>query len=140
VQAGGSPSSANSPTHPHSLLYAHIHTHTPPHPPPQWQVLGVCKSLCHHARHRCTAVTGGDKLGAQVAALSRPQDVVVCTPGRLLQHVQDNTVYLGDVQYLILDEAVRDCLAPFSTLRGVPSGVAMSVNLSFSPSAPSQIA
>jgi len=68
-------------------------------------VLGVCKSLCHHARHRCTAVTGGDKLGAQVAALSRPQDVVICTPGRLLQHVQDNTVYLGDVQYLILDEA-----------------------------------
>ena len=48
------------------------------------------------------------------------QDIVVCTPGRLMQHVEDGSVFLGDVQYLVLDEAVRVPIGPICPL---PHGV-----------------
>eukprot|EP00241_Pyramimonas_parkeae_P001717 CAMPEP_0114244080 /NCGR_PEP_ID=MMETSP0058-20121206/11141_1 /TAXON_ID=36894 /ORGANISM="Pyramimonas parkeae, CCMP726" /LENGTH=500 /DNA_ID=CAMNT_0001356981 /DNA_START=420 /DNA_END=1923 /DNA_ORIENTATION=- len=69
------------------------------------QILAVCKSICHHARFRSTLITGGDKWKDQKEALARPQDLVVATPGRLLQHVDEGNVFLGDVRYLVLDEA-----------------------------------
>jgi superfamily II DNA/RNA helicase len=69
------------------------------------QVLAVSKSICHHARLRCTVITGGDKYGLQKKALEAPQDLLICTPGRLLKHAEDGNVFLGDVRYLVLDEA-----------------------------------
>ncbi|MCK9510400.1 MAG: DEAD/DEAH box helicase [Pigmentiphaga sp.] len=52
-------------------------------------------------------VVGGMPYGAQIKALSRRVDVLVATPGRLLDHLQSGRVDLSGVQTLVLDEADR---------------------------------
>jgi superfamily II DNA/RNA helicase len=56
---------------------------------------------------RTTTVVGGMPYGAQLKALSRRVDVLVATPGRLLDHVQSGRVNLSEVETLVLDEADR---------------------------------
>ena len=58
-------------------------------------------------RLRATAVFGGASMGAQVHALARGVDVVVATPGRLIDHLQRRTIDLAAIQILVLDEADR---------------------------------
>ena len=48
---------------------------------------------------------GGDKIQVQSARLKRPTQVVVGTPGRLMELIQVGALFINDVQYLILDEA-----------------------------------
>ena len=50
---------------------------------------------------------GGVSMGKQVRALLNGVDVLVATPGRLLDLVQGNALRLGEVEYLVLDEADR---------------------------------
>ncbi|HEY0835893.1 MAG TPA: DEAD/DEAH box helicase [Azospirillum sp.] len=52
-------------------------------------------------------VLGGAPFGPQVRDLSRSVDVLVATPGRLLDHMRRRTVRLDEVEVLILDEADR---------------------------------
>jgi len=59
------------------------------------------------AKLRATAIFGGVSMHAQVQALQRGTDVVVATPGRLLDHLQRRTVDLSAVEILTLDEADR---------------------------------
>jgi len=56
---------------------------------------------------RVTTVVGGMPYGAQLKALSRRVDVLVATPGRLLDHLQARRVDLSTVHTLVLDEADR---------------------------------
>lgn len=56
---------------------------------------------------RTATVVGGMPYGAQLKALSRRVDVLVATPGRLLDHVQSGRVNLSEVETLVLDEADR---------------------------------
>jgi len=56
---------------------------------------------------RTTVVYGGVNMNAQIAVLRNGVDILVATPGRLLDHVQNKTVNLSMVQMLILDEADR---------------------------------
>ena len=56
---------------------------------------------------RVATVVGGMPYGAQLKALSRRVDVLVATPGRLLDHLQARRVDLSTVHTLILDEADR---------------------------------
>jgi superfamily II DNA/RNA helicase len=56
--------------------------------------------------HAATIV-GGMPYGAQLKALSRRVDVLVATPGRLLDHVQARRIDLSAVEVLVLDEADR---------------------------------
>ena len=58
-------------------------------------------------RIRATAIFGGVGMGAQVQALRNGTDIVVATPGRLLDHVQRRSVDLSGIQVLTLDEADR---------------------------------
>ena len=46
-------------------------------------------------------------MGAQVRALQNGVDVLVATPGRLLDLVTSNALRLGEVEFLVLDEADR---------------------------------
>lgn len=50
-------------------------------------------------------LTGGDKIERQKAGLRRPTQMVVATPGRLIELLELNALSLDDVRYLILDEA-----------------------------------
>jgi ATP-dependent RNA helicase RhlE len=58
-------------------------------------------------RTRSTAIFGGVGFPGQVAALRRGAEVVVATPGRLLDHARQRTIDLSGVEILVLDEADR---------------------------------
>ncbi len=59
------------------------------------------------AKLRVTAIFGGAPMMAQVRALRNGTDIVVATPGRLIDHLQRRTVDLSAVEILVLDEADR---------------------------------
>src|SRR3546814_8699562 len=50
---------------------------------------------------------GGVNINPQISALRKPLDILVATPGRLLDHAQQKTVDLSGVEILVLDEADR---------------------------------
>jgi len=54
---------------------------------------------------RVLPVYGGQPIGRQLQALQRGVDVVVGTPGRVLDHINRATLRLGDVRTVVLDEA-----------------------------------
>jgi ATP-dependent RNA helicase RhlE len=50
---------------------------------------------------------GGVNINPQISALKKPVDILVATPGRLLDHVSQKTLNLSEVSTLVLDEADR---------------------------------
>ena len=58
-------------------------------------------------RIRGAVIIGGVGMAAQVEALRRRADVVVATPGRLVDHLQQGTAKLDGIEVLVLDEADR---------------------------------
>jgi ATP-dependent RNA helicase RhlE len=56
---------------------------------------------------KALAVYGGVAIGNQIGSLRRGLDIVVATPGRLIDHIERNTIKLSDVEVLVLDEADR---------------------------------
>ncbi len=59
-------------------------------------------------RHvRGAVIIGGVGMGAQTEALRRRLDVVIATPGRLVDHLQQKTATLEGIEVLVLDEADR---------------------------------
>ncbi len=50
---------------------------------------------------------GGEPIDRQIRALQRGVDIVVGTPGRVLDHIERRTLYLGDIVHVVLDEADR---------------------------------
>jgi ATP-dependent RNA helicase RhlE len=58
-------------------------------------------------RRRSTAIYGGVGMGGQIATLRRGVEIVVATPGRLLDHSRQGTIDLRAVEILVLDEADR---------------------------------
>lgn len=56
---------------------------------------------------RSTMIYGGVTIQAQIERLHRGVDIVVATPGRLLDHAERGTVNLSRIQFLVLDEADR---------------------------------
>ncbi|CAN8246742.1 unnamed protein product [Cochlearia groenlandica] len=69
------------------------------------QVYRVAKSISHHARFRSILVSGGSRIRPQEDSLNNAIDMVVGTPGRILQHIDDGNMVYGDITYLVLDEA-----------------------------------
>ncbi|PWG65432.1 DEAD/DEAH box helicase [Spiribacter halobius] len=70
----------------------------------------VQESVRTYGRHlplRSATVFGGVGMQPQVDALRRGVDVLVATPGRLLDHLRQRTVDLSAVEILVLDEADR---------------------------------
>jgi len=56
---------------------------------------------------RVATVVGGVPYPAQIAALRGPLDILISTPGRLLDHIQTGKCVLENVEMLVLDEADR---------------------------------
>ena len=71
------------------------------------QVLEHAQALSGQTRLRSAAIYGGVGYGSQDEALKRGVDVVVATPGRLLDHVERKTIGFDSLQALVLDEADR---------------------------------
>ncbi|HEY7300175.1 MAG TPA: DEAD/DEAH box helicase [Xanthobacteraceae bacterium] len=71
------------------------------------QILDRFHAYGRHVGFRAALVIGGVSMGAQVRALQNGVDVLVATPGRLLDLVRSNALRLRDVELLVLDEADR---------------------------------
>ncbi len=70
----------------------------------------VEESVRTYGRHlpiRSTVIFGGVNINPQFAAMRQRVDILVATPGRLLDHVGQRTVDLSGVEILVLDEADR---------------------------------
>jgi ATP-dependent RNA helicase RhlE len=71
------------------------------------QVQESVRTYGKHQHLRSTVIFGGVGINPQIAELRRGVDIVVATPGRLLDHVQQKTIDLRQVEILVLDEADR---------------------------------
>ncbi len=71
------------------------------------QVSDSVKTYGKHLKLRSTVVYGGVDMPPQTKALREGVEILVATPGRLLDHVQQKSVSLGQVEILVLDEADR---------------------------------
>jgi ATP-dependent RNA helicase RhlE len=71
------------------------------------QVYESVKRYSKHTPLRSAVVYGGVDIGPQKEALRRGCEVLVATPGRLLDHIEQKTVSLSQVGIIVLDEADR---------------------------------
>ncbi|MFN8544563.1 MAG: DEAD/DEAH box helicase [Candidatus Binatia bacterium] len=71
------------------------------------QIEGVTRDAARFTRHRVAVVYGGVGYDPQARALRRGVDLLVATPGRLLDLHGRGDVHLGAVEVLVLDEADR---------------------------------
>src|SRR5438477_4824216 len=71
------------------------------------QVEASIRTYGKHLKLTSTAVFGGVGLAPQASQLRRGVDILVATPGRLLDHLQQRNVNLSRVEILVLDEADR---------------------------------
>ncbi len=71
------------------------------------QVEESVREYAKYTNLRTTCVFGGVSIDPQIAQLRAGVEIVVATPGRLLDHLQQKTISLSQVEYLVLDEADR---------------------------------
>jgi ATP-dependent RNA helicase RhlE len=71
------------------------------------QVEENIKAYAKHTKLRSLVVFGGVDVKTQTPTLKRGVEILVATPGRLLDHIEMKTVQLTQVQMLVLDEADR---------------------------------
>ena len=71
------------------------------------QVAQQVKLYAKYTSLRCAVVFGGMDMKPQTAELKRGVEVLVATPGRLLDHIEAKTAVLNQVEYVVLDEADR---------------------------------
>ena len=71
------------------------------------QIGNSVKTYAKHLQIRHTVILGGVNQNPQVTALAKGVDVLIATPGRLLDLMEQGHVHLDDVEHLVLDEADR---------------------------------
>ncbi|MDF3034824.1 MAG: box helicase [Paucimonas sp.] len=71
------------------------------------QVAENVKAYSRHTPLRSTVVFGGVDMTPQTAALRGGVEIVIATPGRLLDHVQQKTLNLSQTEIFVMDEADR---------------------------------
>ncbi len=71
------------------------------------QVADNVKAYSRYTPLRSTVVFGGMDMAPQTAALRSGVEIVIATPGRLLDHVQQKTLNLSQTEILVMDEADR---------------------------------
>ena len=71
------------------------------------QIVEHAHALAKHTKVRAAAIYGGVGMKPQEDAFRRGTDIIVATPGRLLDHMQYNYVRFEKLEVLVLDEADR---------------------------------
>ncbi len=71
------------------------------------QVADEARMLSRFTRLRVLTVYGGAKMQAQIKRLRAGVDIVVATPGRLMDHMRRGNIRFNDLKILVLDEADR---------------------------------
>ncbi len=71
------------------------------------QIDASFRAYGRHLRLRTAVILGGVSMGAQITALSKKPEIVVATPGRLLDLLGQGQLHLNNTEMLVLDEADR---------------------------------
>ena len=71
------------------------------------QVANNVKTYAKHTQLRSMVVFGGIDMKPQTAELKKGVEVLIATPGRLLDHIEAKNCVLNQVEYVVLDEADR---------------------------------
>jgi len=69
------------------------------------QISDEIKKFGKHTGIRTATVYGGQGMGIQLDALHRGVEIVVATPGRLIDHLKRGSIELRDISHIVLDEA-----------------------------------
>lgn len=72
-----------------------------------FQTYEFAKTLCSHTDLRVGVITGGINYGSHKDILEKNNDILISTPGRLLEYMDAETFHCEDVEVLVLDEADR---------------------------------
>ncbi len=80
------------------------------------QVFEHAKAITAHTDLVCGVITGGINYGTDHETLRQSLDILVATPGRLYEHIQNEAVDCRDIECLILDEADRMLDMGFTTI------------------------
>ena len=81
-----------------------------------YQVAEQAEQLCQYTDLTCGVITGGINYGTDKETLESRVDILVATPGRLLEHIQSESFDLRDIESLVLDEADRMLDMGFGTV------------------------
>ena len=71
------------------------------------QIVGELQKLATGRTVAVCGIFGGEPIERQLRALHKGVDLVVGTPGRVLDHIQRRTLHLGEIVHVVLDEADR---------------------------------
>ncbi len=71
------------------------------------QVADSIRGYAKHLRLHVSTIYGGAGMGPQIDALRRGTDILVATPGRLIDHMERGSAKLDAIEILVLDEADR---------------------------------
>ncbi len=71
------------------------------------QIFDNMKKYSRYMKLRSVVLYGGAKQGPQIGALARGCDIIIATPGRLIDFMNQGLVSLSDIEMLVLDEADR---------------------------------
>ena len=69
------------------------------------QITEEIKKFAKHTKIKVATVYGGQGMGIQLDALHRGVEIVVATPGRLIDHLKRGSIELRDISHIVLDEA-----------------------------------
>jgi len=71
------------------------------------QIVKAGKELTQFTEQYLVSITGGRDFKLQEKSLKRIPDIVIATPGRLIEHLENESLSLADIDVLVLDEADR---------------------------------
>lgn len=71
------------------------------------QVFEQCREICQFTKINVGVITGGINYGTDHELLAQNLDILVATPGRLLEHIEQERFDCRDLESLVLDEADR---------------------------------
>jgi superfamily II DNA/RNA helicase len=71
------------------------------------QINKECEKFARYTWVKVTALTGGQELKYQAALLRRDPEIVIATPGRIVEHIKANNIDLSKLACLVFDEADR---------------------------------
>jgi ATP-dependent RNA helicase DeaD len=69
------------------------------------QITSEFKKFGKYTGIRTATIYGGQGMGTQLAALAKGVEIIVATPGRLIDHVKRGSIKLNDISHVVLDEA-----------------------------------
>ena len=69
------------------------------------QITEEIKKIGKYTKIKVVTVYGGQGIGIQLDALRRKPEIVVATPGRLIDHLDNGSIRTNDIKHVVLDEA-----------------------------------